>query len=361
MRNNQEPLYFAPQRKLDGGWLVFKSSPSPPPAPDYTGAATATAAGNLQAAQAAQQGNLINQNTPYGTLTYTQDPTSRFSTGNPSYTSDINLNQTGQQLLDYSNQSQLGLGALQTGATQNVADTMGKPFDLGSVQDTADASYKAQTARLDPQWSQNSEMNDAKLANQGIVPGTKAYDDQMRTFNQAKNDAYSQATQAAISTEPQTYQLAAAAYNQPLNELNAIRTGSQVTNPTFNNATPQQQTTAGPNYLGAATATGQYNQGLYNAQVGQQNATTSGLFSLGGAGMNAFMLGASDVRLKKDIHKVADDPRGFGHYTFRYKWDKSYESPRIGVMAQEVEKVMPDAVFSLGGEDGPKVVDYARI
>ena len=356
--NVEEAEFF----EYDGLIAELKDSPSPPPAPDYTGAATATAAGNLQAAQAAQQGNLINQNTPYGTLTYTQDPTSRFSTGNPSYTSDINLNQTGQQLLDYSNQSQLGLGALQTGATQNVADTMGKPFDLGSVQDTADASYKAQTARLDPQWSQNSEMNDAKLANQGIVPGTKAYDDQMRTFNQAKNDAYSQATQAAISTEPQTYQLAAAAYNQPLNELNALRTGSQVTNPTFNSATPQQQTTAGPNYLGAAQATGQYNQGLYNAQVGQQNATTSGLFGLGGslASLGGSVL-FSDERLKKDIRKVADDPRGFGIHTFRYKWDKADESPRIGVMAQEVEEVMPEAVFSLGGAGGVKAVDYARL
>ncbi len=49
----QDPIYFAPQRKLGGGWLLFKSSPSPPPAPDYAGAASATASGNLQAAQQA--------------------------------------------------------------------------------------------------------------------------------------------------------------------------------------------------------------------------------------------------------------------------------------------------------------------
>lgn len=49
-------------------------TPSPPPAPDYTAAANATAAGNLEAARAATQANRINQYTPYGSLTYTQKP-----------------------------------------------------------------------------------------------------------------------------------------------------------------------------------------------------------------------------------------------------------------------------------------------
>ncbi len=288
MKNAWQPeFYWAPQKRPDGSWRCFKDSPSPPPAPDYGAAAQQTAAGNLQAAQQAQQANLVNQHTPYGSLTYTQDPTSRFASGNPSYSSNINLSPTGASLLGSANQTQLGLAGLQQGAERNVANTMSTPFSLGGVQQTADASYKAQTARLDPQWKQNTEMNDAKLANQGISAGSQAYNDQMRTFNQGKNDAYSQATQNAIATEPQTYQLAAAARNQPLNELNALTTGSQVTNPSFNPATPNQQTTQGPNYLVAAQATSQYNQGLYNAQQGQNNAMMGGLFSLGGAALGA--------------------------------------------------------------------------
>ena len=31
---SQDPIYFAPQRKLGGGWICWKDSPSPPPAPD---------------------------------------------------------------------------------------------------------------------------------------------------------------------------------------------------------------------------------------------------------------------------------------------------------------------------------------
>ena len=65
-----EPLWFAPQRKGKRGWICFKDSPDPAPAPDYTGAAVATSSGNKETAIAAQQGSMVNQNTPYGSLTY---------------------------------------------------------------------------------------------------------------------------------------------------------------------------------------------------------------------------------------------------------------------------------------------------
>ena len=83
---------------------------------------------------------------------------------------------------------------------------------------------------------------------------------------------------------PQTYQMAQALRSQPLNELNALRTGSQVTNPTFNQV-PQQQATAGANMLGAAQAQGQSDMNAYNAQVGQQNSFTNGLMNMGAAYM----------------------------------------------------------------------------
>lgn len=270
----------------------MSDSPSPPPAPDYQGAAATTAAGNLQAAQQAQQANMVNQYTPYGNLTYSEDPTSKYSNGNPSYSSNISLSPTGQALMNYSDQSQLGLGALQNSALQNVQNTMSSPMDLSSVNDVANKAYSNYTARLDPQWQHQDEMTQTQLTNQGLRPGTEAYDNAMRVESNAKNDAYTQANTAAINTMPQTYQLASAQYNQPLNELNAIRTGSQVTNPSFSANTPQQQTTAGANQLGATQAAGTYNQGLYNAQVGQTNsnnaATGQVVGALGGAALAFF-------------------------------------------------------------------------
>jgi hypothetical protein len=276
--NKMEPIYFAPTAKLGGGWVVYKDSPSPPPAPDYTGAANATAQGNLEAARVAAKANRVNQYTPYGNLTYTNG----INGDQDQWRADYSLSPVGQQLLDYNNQSQLGLGKLQNTALEGTQDAFSKPFDYNSVGQVQDSALKAYTDRLDPQWDRKQQQTETQLVNQGLRPGTEAYDNAMRDFNVGRNDAYQQANLAAIQTAPQTFQMATALRSQPLNELNALRTGSQVTNPTFQNQ-PQQQTTAGPNLLGAAQAQGQYGQGLYNQQQASNNNFMSGLFNLGAA------------------------------------------------------------------------------
>ena len=62
---------------------------SAPPAPDYVGAANATAAGNKEAAIAAQEGNMINQYTPQGSVVYTQRGTS--GSGTPLWSQTVSL------------------------------------------------------------------------------------------------------------------------------------------------------------------------------------------------------------------------------------------------------------------------------
>jgi hypothetical protein len=159
---------------------------------------------------------------------------------------------------------------------------------------------------------------------------------------------------------PQTFQLANSLRNQPLNELNALRTGSQVTNPTFNQV-PQQQTTTGANMLGAAQAQGQYDTGLYNANVGANNSMMSGLMGLGSAGIGAYgamnapaALMLSDVRLKSNIERVGTHPLGIGIYEYDI-----FDRRERGVIAQEVKEVMPEAVVER--EDGYLMVDYGRL
>src|SRR3990167_10728888 len=301
--------------------IVMGKSTSAPPPPDYKGAAEAQAAAGR-----------VNQYTPYGSMVYSQEapaaqppqpqpqpqpqpsgsPFSRgglmaqpFGTGlstgaglfrnaqsppaspnTSQWRSDITLSPVGQQLLEAGNQSALGLAELQGQAGQRVSQGLSQPFDYGSVGDVADASYAAQTSRLDPQWNERAEQNRTMLANQGLAPGGEAYDAAQRNFEQSRNDAYTQARLAAQNTMPQTYQLAQALRSQPLNELNALRTGSQVQNPTFT-PIPQQQTTPGPNYLGAAQAGYGSQMDQYNAGVGQNNAMLGGLFSLGGAALGS--------------------------------------------------------------------------
>ena len=64
----------------------------------------------------------------------------------------------------------------------------------------------------------------------------------------------------------------------------------------------------------------------------------------------------SDIRLKRDIVEVGRLDNGFGLYRYRYQWsDQTY----VGVMAQEVAQVVPDAVMH--GGDGYLRVDYGRL
>jgi len=321
-------------------------SSSPPPAPDYAGAATATAQGNLEATRAATEANRINQYTPYGSLTYSRDPNA--ATPDSGWSQSINLNDVGQKLLDYQNNASLGLGE-QTGlALDRVGQGLSQPFDFGSVGDVQNAAEGAITSRLDPMWDRKQSQTETQLVNQGLRPGTEAYDNAMKDFNFGRNDAYQQAILSGINTMPQTYQLANSLRSQPLNELNALRTGSQVTNPTFNQV-PQQQTTTGANMLGAAQAQGQYGGDLYNAQVGQDNAMTKGLFSLGTSA-----IALSDVRLKSNIERVGTHPLGIGIYEYDI-----FDRRERGVIAQEVKEVMPEAVIER--EDGYLMVDYGRL
>ena len=64
----------------------------------------------------------------------------------------------------------------------------------------------------------------------------------------------------------------------------------------------------------------------------------------------------SDIRLKRDITQVGELDSGITLYSYRYLWsDTTY----VGVMAQEVAAVKPEAV--LRGADGYLRVDYRRL
>jgi polysaccharide export outer membrane protein len=64
----------------------------------------------------------------------------------------------------------------------------------------------------------------------------------------------------------------------------------------------------------------------------------------------------SDVRLKRDITKLTRLDNGLSLYRYRYLWSDTFY---VGVMAQEVERLIPDAVVH--GSDGYLRVNYARL
>jgi hypothetical protein len=79
----------------------------------------------------------------------------------------------------------------------------------------------------------------------------------------------------------------------------------------------------------------------------------------GGGGMGGGMGGPaqlSDIHVKHDVVLLGHLDNGLGYYRFSYNGsDKAY----VGVMAQEVQAVMPDAVTR--GGDGYLRVHYDRL
>ena len=340
-----------------------KDSPSPPPAPDYTGAAQATAQGNKDAAIAAAESNRVNQITPYGNLTYQQ--TGKSEAGNPLWQATQTLSPAEQAKLDANNQlsqslletAQHGLGQVDNLLSNTALDEskLAQPSIQGqAVQD-------AIMSRLRPELERQQRGLDTQLANQGIMQGSEAWKNAQTQQGNNRNDLMTQAALQGINTGQAARQQGIAeqyaAQSRPLDIVNALRTGNQVQNPSFVNV-PQQATTAGPDLLGAA-------QGNYNAQMGQYNAAqagnnnmTSGLFSLGAAGLGALGKGAitfSDRRLKTNIKRIGTHDLGIGLYEWDYIWGEHSE----GVMADEVLKVMPMAVHY--SNSGYKMVDYGML
>lgn len=103
--------------------------------------------------------------------------------------------------------------------------------------------------------------------------------------------------------------------------------------------------------------------GIGNANANAQLANNAADANIWGAIGNLFGSGfnlaggastLSDERLKADIEPIGELYDGTNVYKFRYKWD---DTPRIGLMAQEVEKRNPGAVTEIGGW---KAVDYGK-
>ena len=339
-----------------------KSSSAPPP-PDYAGAAKETAAGNLDAARANIAANRVNQETPYGSLNYTMSGEDKY--GNPMWSAKQTLAPDQQKLLDIQNQLSIGTGQLGQQGLGYVQDMISKPFDTSSLPTTglnAGQSYQdAYMQRLAPQISQNREALATQLANSGIPVGSEAYKRAMMTQGQKENDLYAAATtqgfNTGLSANQQGFNQLAYQRNEPINTLNAVRSGAQVQGPSFVNPA-MQANTAGPDLLGAAQMGYNAQLGASNAQNASNNAMTSGLFSLGGAAL------MSDIRTKENIEIIGIANNGLTVYKYEYKPEfKDHELAGRGVhygyMAQEVEQVYPYAVKTL--DDGYKVVDYGLL
>lgn len=287
-----------------------------PPAPDYTGAVQAQAVANTDAAKQSLAYSNPNVFTPYGSQTtnFTYNPL----TGQDDYPQIFqSLNPIGQQTVDQQQQAQLGLANLANQQTGNVSNILNTPFSFGETpQQSLDLSGVAKMpvnagvtgqdailSRLQPQLDRQRASLNTQLVNQGLTPGSEAYDNAMRDFGQQENDArqqaivgglnldlganqqgFNQALQGGQFGNTAIQQKLAQALQQrdlPLNEINALMSSSQVQNPQFPGYQGTSVTPA-PVFQGTQ-AQGAWDQNMYNQQVAQQNSGLGGLFSLGGS------------------------------------------------------------------------------
>jgi len=102
---------------------------------------------------------------------------------------------------------------------------------------------------------------------------------------------------------------------------------------------------------GAALAGGELGEAKAYGQLFNLPAQFLGMQMGAGRNTNLF----SDIRLKKNIKKISTRPDGLNVYEFDYIWGGSRQ---IGLMAQEVQGVYPDAVSESGGY---LMVNYSKV
>lgn len=273
------------------------NQPSAPAAPDYTAAAKATAAGDLEAAKYATKANRPKQITPWGTSTWTQNP-------DGTWVQDVSLTPETQDALDSQQGIQAGMSRQALSMLPQVQSQTSTPFDIsqvgerpdlgfGAVQDIQDAAL----SRLQPQMDRRRSLLENKLATQGITQGSEAWQNAQKDLSFAENDMWNQSLREAMSAydtitsremqgRQQDLQEQAWLRSLPINELNAVLRGNTVGQPTFSNFSTQS-TTKGPDLLGAAGMQNQSALDVYNQKMASNDAMMSGLMSLGGSALGA--------------------------------------------------------------------------
>jgi hypothetical protein len=236
---------------------------SPPTPPDPSSTSAAQAGFNLAAAQQQNKFNSYNQSNPFGSQAYTADPNSP---------SGFSLNTSLSPNLQ-------GLFNTNTGTASNLAGNSAgmysQPFDLNAATgQTAKLLNNWQQQYLQPIFNQQQSNTDAQLHNQGLAPGSQAYNNAQNLLARNQGDI---TNQYLTQNEGQAFNQAQQNYMLPL-QTEAGLLGAMPGNPQFA-PTPTAQIQP-PNYAGLA----EQNYQQQNQAYGQQQ---SGLFGIANAGIKA--------------------------------------------------------------------------
>lgn len=208
-----------------------------------------------------------------------------------------------QEVYEKELQQRQNIGDVGITGSESLKDIIGQKIDfsgaptVGDGAETRQRVYDSLMSRVNEDTGNQREQRNSELIAAGIRPGTKAYDDAQNLIGRQFNDARGVAEVNAGNAAAQQFGLDTSARQQyiselltqrqtPLNEINALLSGSQVSNP-FAGGIGYQ---AGANVQPAPIFSGAQAQGAaglnsYNANQSASNNTMSGLFTLGAAGI----------------------------------------------------------------------------
>lgn len=224
---------------------------------------------------------MVDQTNPYGSSTYTQ--TGTWADGTPKFAQTVTLSPEEQRNQNQQWEFDNLVNTLGIDQTKKLSGHLDKPIDLNN-EATESRIMELGRKRLDPMLADRRNALETKLYNQGVMPGTEAYDRAMRADTEGSNDAYNQ---LLLSGRGQAVQEALTARNQPINEITALMSGGQVTQPTFG-STPTTNV-AGTDVAGLTMDAYKYGPlAQYQASQANKQAMMGGLFGLGGAALGGW-------------------------------------------------------------------------
>ncbi len=265
---------------------------------------------NFDTAKGQAAMNMVNQVTPYGSVTY--QPTGLFHVAEgkdvPTWTATQTLSPEQQAI--YNSQQQISQGALDLGNTyiNRIRDATATPFNYEGLPSAPvyDEIFRQRmkdqiVARNQPAMAQQKAQLEQQLADRGVGMSDPAYQTAQTQYQRGQNDfllgADLQAGQEAqnaytlaANTRDRAIQERANLRTQPINEVSALLgLGSGgVRAPEFV-STPQTQVANTDTYAPYAM---QQQAALAQQQMAsqQQNAMMGGLFGLGSAGVMAGLM-----------------------------------------------------------------------
>lgn len=244
---------------------------SQPKPPDPTQTANAQQQFNVNAAKSQNALNSYNQGSTYGTINYVGDPSS------PSgYRLVSSLSPEQQQLYNTQTGTQGIAGQTAQDLLRNTSGMYSQAFN-GNNQAVTDKLNQWSGQYLQPIFNQQSSNLEAELRNQGLTPGSEAYNNAKNLLARNQGDV---TTSYLTKNQQQGFDQALKEYQTPLSTLAGLYGMSAPTGPT-QMGTPNAQIQPA-NYQGAV-------QSNYEQQMQNYNNTWNGVGKLLGSGVSLAM------------------------------------------------------------------------